>query len=110
MVTTPTSVPTLEDIPGLQVVRSDSGTSIDVSWQVLSLEEARGFLQYLVRFQPVTGRGKRQEACTQSPCRVNMEQGRISITGLDAATNYTVSVQLVNGEEELGETIIMTGM
>jgi hypothetical protein len=84
-----------------------------VLWQVLSLEKAMGFLEYQIQVQPsgaVEGqRRRRQVTCLQSPCTVSMEDGMFSITGLDPATDYTVSVRPVNGEGDLGEALTQTG-
>lgn len=71
-------------------------------------------MQYEVRYEPVQGgRRKRQEvsgACQMSPCNVPVEDGRVTIIGLDAAADYTVTVQPFNGEQERGQAQVHTGM
>ncbi len=99
-------------VRGLSLSRSSSGSEIDVSWAVLSLVEARGFLNYTISFStPADQRGRRQnsEGCVQSPCVVAMESGGVTIMELDPGSDYLVSVMPVNEENEDGEVASSNG-
>ena len=79
----------------VSVVRT-SGTVITVSWTLLTLEEARGFIQYEVTYRSANGQRKRQESCSSSPCIVSSSSDSVEITGLDPGTAYSVSVRARN--------------
>lgn len=93
-----------------------SGTEIRVEWEVPSLADAGGFLEYKVHYSVVPAGGQRstrQEvgvACSSSPCRVPVDDGGVNIVGLDTSADYSVSVQPFNGERESGERTVRTGM
>lgn len=87
-----------------------------LAWDVPSLVEARGFLEYEVTYESVAGEGGRRRrqqvssACAQSPCNVPVEEGRVTVVGLDPEADYSVVVQPVNEENERGDSVRMTGM
>lgn len=68
---------------------------------------------YMVHFEPDEGgaRKKRQEGgvCSQSPCSVDVEMGGVTITGLDPSVSYILTVQPVNGDMEMGDSIVTEG-
>ena len=86
---------------------SASRTEINLAWRVPSLVEARGFVVYIVTFEPSGGRKRRQEGgvCSQSPCSVNVEMGGVILTGLDPRVNYVLTVQPVNEDMVMGDPI-----
>ena len=88
-------------------------TAIRVSWQRLSLVEARGHITYRVRVAPTTGSRRRRQAtqgesvCTlPSPCEVSANESSVIVGGLDRDTSYSVTVMAVNSENEDGETSV----
>ena len=88
-------------------------TTIRVTWQTLSLVEARGHIMYHVMVTPTTGsRRKRQTTqeermCTlSSPCEVPANESSVIVGGLDRDTTYSVTVMAVNSEDEAGPTSI----
>ena len=92
---------------GLTVTRS--GDTIVVKWDVISLTMAMGFLDYVVRYGPpdVT---LETERCTDTSCVVvPMMMGGVNITGLSSSSDYVVSVQPFNGENEKGQAVNLTG-
>ena len=69
------------------LVRSDDGTSIDVSWTPLTLREARGFITgYVVSYSTGSGRRRQDEEETLD------DASSATITGLDPGTDYSVTV------------------
>lgn len=99
---------------GLSLSRPTS-TEIVVEWEVPSLVKAGGFLEYVVRYEPVSNQGARRNrqevssACTRSPCYVPVGDARVAIIGLDPATGYDVTVQPFNEEGESGPAVVRTG-
>ena len=82
-----------------------------VSWQLLSLFEARGHITYHVMVTPITGSRRRRQAtqgervCTLlSPCEVPANESSVIVAGLDRDTSYSVTVMAVNSEGEAGPT------
>ena len=73
--------------------RSADGTVITVSWQPVTLEQARGFFVYRVTISPATS-SKRQAAITIDVPAHN--QTSITVSDLDPSVEYTVSVGVVN--------------
>ena len=73
--------------------RSADGTAITVSWQPVTLEQARGFFVYRVTISPATS-SKRQAAITIDVPAHN--QTSITVSDLDPSVEYTVSVGVVN--------------
>ena len=82
-----------------------------VSWQPLSLVEARGHITYDVMVTPTTGSRRRRQAtqgervCTlSSPCKVPANESSVIVWGLDRNTSYSVTVMAVNSEDKAGPT------
>ena len=75
------------------ITRSDDGTVITVSWQPISLEEARGFFQYQVTATPVTDSRLKAKMHTEN---VPSTQTSIRFDKLDPHMSYTVIVGVVN--------------
>ena len=70
------------------VARSEEDPSeIVVTWQPLTLLEARGFIEYIIQLEE-TGSVKRQELSMT----VSMDEDSVTFSGLDTAANYEVSV------------------
>ena len=82
-----------------------------LSWTILPLDQAKGFITLSITFGPLAtaneARQKRQIAteCSQSPCQVPYEQGRVSITGLDSQQSSFINVVPHNEEGETGTPI-----
>ena len=90
-----------------------SDTTIRVSWQPLSLVEARGHITYRVMVTPTTGSRRRRQAtqgervCTLlSPCEVPANESSAIVVGLDCDASYSVTVMAVNSEGEDGPTSV----
>ena len=90
-----------------------NGTTLRVSWQPLSLMEARGHIMYCVMVKPTTGGRRRRQAtqgervCTllsRAPCEVPANESSVIVGGLDQDTSYSVTVRAVNSESEDGPT------
>ena len=97
---------------GINVTRIND-TTISVSWQPLSLVEARGHITYRVMITPTTGSRRRRQAtqgervCTlSSPCVVPSNESSVIVGGLDRDTSYSVIVMAVNSEGEGGPTSV----
>ena len=94
-------------VTGLTATRS--GDTIVVKWDVISLTMAMGFLDYVVRYGPLNVNLER-ERCTVTSCvAVPMKMGGVNITGLSSSSDYVVSVQPFNGENEVGQVVTKTG-
>ena len=89
---------------------STDSSAILLTWTVLPLDQAKGFVTLSVTFGPLSftnereARRKRQTAneCSRSPCQILYEQGRVRITGLDPQQTYYVIVIPQNEEGEIG--------
>ena len=94
--------PTL--IPGnVQAIRSTKDpTVIMVTWQPLTLVEARGFIEYLVVL-PSPGSAKRQLLSIQ----VSMDQNSVMFTGLDPSLSYEVSMATVTSNGTVGKSELL---
>ena len=97
--------------PSNVMVAHVSDTTIRVSWQPLSLVEARGHITYRVMVTPTTGSRRKRQAtqggrvCTlSSPCEVPANESSVIVAGLDRDTSYSVTVMAVNSEDEAGPT------
>ena len=81
-----------------------------MTWTVLPLDQTNGFITVSIIFGPLVnkGRQKRQTAdesaleCSQSPCQVPYEQGRVRITGLDPQQDHFIITIPENGKGEIG--------
>ena len=77
----------------VEVSRStDNPRIITVTWQPLTLVEARGFIEYLVQLHEVSS-SKRQDELTQ---RVPMDQSSTTFTVDDTSISYEASVGTVS--------------
>ena len=89
-------------------------SSVLLSWTVLPLDQAKGFITVSITFGPLAtaneARYKRQTAteCSQSPCQIPYEQGRVSIIGLDSQQSYFIIVVPQNEEGETGTPIALS--
>ena len=89
-------------------------SSVLLLWTVLPLDQAKGFITVSITFGPLAtaneARYRRQTAteCSQSPCLVPYEQGRVSIFGLDSQQSYFVIVVPQNEEGETGTPIALS--
>ena len=107
------SIITAPPAPSNVMVAHVSGTTIRVSWQPLSLVEARGHITYRVMVTPTTGSRRRRQAtqgervCTLlSPCEVPANESSAIVVGLDRDTSYSVTVMAVNSDDEAGPTSV----
>ena len=99
----------LAPLPVTGLTATRSGDTIEVKWDVISLKMAMGFLDYVVRYWPpdVT---LETERCNDTSCIiVPMKTGGVIITGLSSSSDYVVSVQPFNGENEVGQAVTKTG-
>ena len=80
---------------------------------MLPLDQAKGFITLSITFGPLAtaskARQKRQTTtkCSQSPCQVPYEQGRVSITGLNSQQSSFIIVVPQNEEGEIGTPIAL---
>ena len=81
------------------VVRSEDGLSMRVSFQRLSLVEAKTLtLYYFVSYTSSPGSGRRRQS-GGGQVRVPGHQSSVEITGLDPYTEYEVTVFTASDEE-----------
>ena len=71
--------------------RSENGTVV-ISWQPVTLEQARGFFLYRVTLTPAVG-NKQQAMITRDVPRT---QTSVAVSILDPSVEYAVSVGVVN--------------
>ena len=92
---------------------SADSSAILLTWTVLPLDQAKGFITLSISFGPLAftngleTRQKRQTTaneCSRSPCQILYEQGRVSITGLDSQQDFFIIVVPQNEEGEIGTT------
>ena len=74
-------------------VRSSDGTMVIVSWQPVTLEQARGFFVYRVIITPVVTNNKGQSVVIRT---VSHNETSVTVSGLDSSVEYTVNVVVVN--------------
>ena len=80
----PSSVPTVSPA-NVDVTRSEEDPSeIVVTWQPLTLLEARGFIEYIIQLE-VAG-------SVELSLTVSMDEDSVTFSDLDTAANYEVSV------------------
>ena len=92
---------------GVRVERLNS-TAMNVSWTLLTLEEARGFvISYTVSYKKDEGMAKRT---TESVVVPGGEQSSVVIGGLDPGSSYLVSVSASTsaGTGEMSEEIMVS--
>ena len=107
------SLTTAPPAPSNVMVAHISDTTMRVSWQPLSLVDARGHITYRVMVTPTSGSRRRRQAtqgervCTlSSPCEVPANESSVIVGGLDRDTSYSVTVMAVNSEGEAGPTSV----
>ena len=89
-----------DSLPGASVAvtftasRSPNGTMVTISWEPVTLEQARGFFLYRVVLQTATT-NKRQAPIIRD---VPHSQTSVVIGNLDSGVEYAVSVGVVNEE------------
>ena len=76
--------------PPQNVMVDRSGEYINISWNPLTLNEARGFPVYTVTLTPSTGNDGQQ--ITDGVLVVNTTESSIVVGGLDVNTEYTLTV------------------
>ena len=89
------------------------GSEAVLTWRVPSLPEAGGFVFYVVDFDPPRSVGKKRQSAgvlcpPPSPCRVPVQLGGVTASGLDPDVMYTISVVAENEDREKGETVTQT--
>ena len=100
----PTCMATVPPRIDATVTRTEDGRAITVSWTPLTLEEARGFVQYYIISLKENGMvpQKGQEGgggCTafDSTCLASATSNSLTVTRLDPSSSYTVTVAAANG-------------
>ena len=91
---------------GVRVERLNS-TAMNVSWTLLTLEEARGFVtSYTVSYRKDEGMAKRT---TESVVVPGGEQSSVVIGGLDPGSSYQVSVSASTsaGTGDMSEPVVL---
>ena len=81
----------------------------------MPLNQTKGFITLSIFFGPLanTAHQKRQTAgessleCSQSPCQVPYEQGRVRITELNTQQDYFITVTQSNEENEEGTPVTL---
>ena len=94
---------------GVRVERLTS-TAMNVSWTLLTLEEARGFVtSYTVSYREWEGAGRRHVVETESVVVPGGEQSSVVIGGLDPGSSYLVSVSASTsaGTGEMSESVVL---
>ena len=87
--------------PVFNVSSSKNGTVITISWEPITLEQARGFFIYRVTITPVSN--KRQAIITRE---VPHTATSVAVGNLDPGVAYAVSVGILNANnmELIGPT------
>ena len=87
------------------VVFERSGTSVSVSWELLTLFEARGFPTYAVTLVPSTSDDRVTRQSSDGVIRVTTNESNIVVGGLDPKVEYdvTVAVQTAGGKTITGK-------
>ncbi len=86
----------------VSVERSSDGSEVTVSWMLLSLVKARGFVQYYAITISAGGSTAKRElggGCTvaNGTCLAPAASNSLTVTGLDPRTGYVVTVAAANG-------------
>ena len=95
------SIPPAPDVAphNVMVIRNEDGLSMRVSFQRLSLVEAKRLtLYYFVSYSSSPGSGRRRQS-GGGQVRVPDGQDSVEITGLDPDTEYEVTVFTASDEE-----------
>ena len=87
------------------IVFERSGTSVSVSWELLTLFEARGFPTYTITLVPSTGDDRVTRQSSDGVIRVTTNESNIVVGGLDTKMKYdvTVAVQTAGGKTITGK-------
>ena len=94
---------------GVRVERLNS-TAMNVSWTLLTLEEARGFVtSYTVSYREWEGAGRRHVVETESVVVLGGEQSSVVIGGLDPGSSYLVPVSASTsaGSGDMSEPVVL---
>ncbi len=77
--------------------------SYTVTWQPLTVLEAKGLIQYVIYYQKFSSLSKRQ---TSSPLseRVDGSENSTVVTGLEENVEYTFAIATVNSNNESSES------
>ena len=87
-------------VGNVQAMRSpEDPTIIIVTWEPLTIVEARGFIQYLITLTP-SALSKRQSLSME----VAMDRSSVVFTGLDPSQGYGASVATVMSDGTVGES------
>ena len=78
-----------------------SGTSVSVSWEPLSLFEARGFPVYTVTLVPSSSDNRVTRQSNDGVIRVTTNESNIVVGGLDPKVEYGVTVAVGTGAGEM---------
>jgi len=78
-----------------------SGTSVSVSWDPLSLFEARGFPVYTITLVPSSGNSRVTRQSNDGTIRVTTNESYIVVGGLDPKVEYEVTVAVGTGAGDL---------
>ena len=103
----------LEDLTSSYDLSGSPQTAVLLTWTVLPLDQARGYISLTITFGPLTitaARQRRQTSggaseCVQSPCQVPYEQGRVSILGLNSEQDNFIVIVPENEEGEMGNPV-----
>lgn len=104
MISIPCVSPSLSAAPtrpvrNVQAMHSSAdATTVVVSWEPLTIVDARGFIEYLIELIPSVS-SKRQTLSMLVP----MEQSRVEFTGLDPSQGYEATVATVTSDGTVGE-------
>ena len=74
-----------------------SGTSVNISWELLTLFEARGFPTYTVTLVPSTSDDRVTRQSSDGVIRVTTNESNIVVGGLDPKVEYDVTVAVKTG-------------
>ena len=87
------------------VVFERSGTSVSVSWELLTLFEARGFPTYTITLVPSTSDDRVTRQSSDGVIRVTTNESNIVVGGIDTKMEYdvTVAVQTAGGKTITGK-------
>ena len=78
-----------------------SGASVSVSWEPLTLFEARGFPTYTVTLVPSTSDDRVARQSSDGVIRVTTNESNIVVGGLDPKMEYDVTVAVETGAGEM---------
>ena len=79
-----------------------SGTSVSVTWEPVTLFDARGFPTYTVTLTPSTSNSRVTRQANDGVIRVTTNETNVVIGGLDPAVEYDVTVAV---RTSAGETV-----